>query len=243
MITSFSIAAECAHFAALSYDEATIESDLAHVLISECENYRLVNFRGTKNPLDWFTDAKIRLVEYPKGSGLYVHAGFNESMLSVREPLIEKLRSLPRRRTLIGGHSKGAGESRQLILGLDPKEELEIGYSGSFTFGEPRSLGRKAALAYDARHRKDTIRVVHQEDFIARVPWLCGRYRHTGHEILLSSFGGCVIDPDLMMLLGSNVWGMFKAWEHRRALGLISEPLRDHFIANYIASFSSFAPQ
>jgi hypothetical protein len=233
---SISLAAECAQAAELSYDYATIESDLAHVLIVESDDFRLVNFRGTNNPLDWFTDAKIRFVEYPKGSGLYVHAGFNESMLSVRERVLDRLRSLPNRQTIIGGHSKGAGEARQLIFGLDQKTEDEIGYCGSYAFGEPRSLGRKAALAYDQRHREDTVRLVHEEDFVARIPWLCGQYRHAGHEALLSSLGGCVVDPSPLALICSNSWGMFKAWEHRRTIGLIAEPLKDHFIANYRAA-------
>jgi hypothetical protein len=244
MTTTFSLqrAAESANASFLAYGPVTVESDLAHVLIVEHEDYRLAHFRGTKNPLDWFTDAKVRFVEYPKGSGLYVHSGFNESMLSVRGKLMDKLASLPPKPTSIGGHSKGAGESRQFISGLTDDEKSAIGFCDSYTFGEPRSLGRRAAIAYDQKYRDVTFRMVHLEDFVAHIPWLLGRYRHAGQTILLSSFGAMLTNPPVWLRLASDGYGLFKSWQTKRAIGLLAEPLQDHFIVNYCDAIQKLTP-
>lgn len=233
------LAKASAEAASQAYVSATVNSGLAHVLIVELPNVRLGMFRGTYCPLDWFTDAKVRFVEYPKGSGLMVHSGFNESMLSVRDGLMSTLKALPPKPTIIGGHSKGAGEARQLVSGLTPADIAAIDYVGSYTQGEPRSLSRPAALAYDLRFRETTFRLVHEEDFVARIPWMLGKYRHAGQEVLLSSFGACEVNPSTLALLLSDGFGLFKAWQAGKAIGLTDEALKDHYIANYIAALNA----
>jgi hypothetical protein len=240
VLSAFSLrdALACAEASALAYDSATIESALAHVLIQELPDRRIVAFRGTHNPLDWLTDAKIKFAEFPPGSGLYVHSGFLESMLSVRDELINELKALPPKPTIITGHSKGAAEARLFVCGHSMPNLIP-----SHTFGEPRSLSRKAAILADD-YPETGFRWVHEEDCIARAPWLLGRYRHTAQQAFLPSIGsGYILNPPLITLLASDAFGLWAAYRARNVIGLCDDALRDHFIANYLGAIRALSPQ
>lgn len=228
----------CAEASRLVYDSWTVQSPLAHVLIQELPDVRLVVFQGTKNPMDWLTDAKIKFAEFPPGSGLYVHSGFLESMLSVRDGLVNELKALPPKRTIVGGHSKGGAEARLFCYGHALPNIAAV-----HTFGEPRSLSRAAALAHDKEYREISFRWVHEEDCVARAPWLLGRYRHAGQLAFMPSIGsGYVINPPLVTVFASDVFGLWEAYRLKNVIGLCDDALRDHFIANYCAAICAIAP-
>jgi triacylglycerol lipase len=222
----------CAEVSALAYDSSTIESALAHVLIQEFPNRRIVAFRGTNNPMDWLTDARVKFATpFPQTPTLKAHSGFLASMLSVSEPLIEQLKSLPPKPIIITGHSKGAAEAR-LFAWMHSLPNV----AAIYTFGEPRSLNRNASVDCDSIYSEISFRIVHEEDFVARVPWMWGRYRHTTQEIFISSLGGYVENPSLIFKLGSDAYGLFRAWRATKVIGLCDDALRDHFIANYLGA-------
>jgi hypothetical protein len=73
--------------------------------------------------------------------------------------------------------------------------------------------------------------VVDGGDFIARIPWLLGAYRHCGTEIFYDNLGVRHASPFWWVKGASDVFGTWQEWRHDGRLAL----LNDHHVGRYVA--------
>ena len=215
-----------------AYSLASLEGEEAHALVvpatAGCP--KIIAFRGSSDVRDWLTDLRVMFRHTVFGR---VHSGFWSSGHSMITPLLagENDRQGAVEPVILTGHSKGGADAticaRLLVAAGWPVERV-------VTFGAPRVGDRAWRDGYNGcwtgtkRLGEVTDRWVHEEDIVARMaPWLTG-YRHVGHEYFISSMGGMRVDPPLLALAASDIWGTF--WGYRA--GRI-EQVRDHSISRY----------
>ena len=125
-------------------------------------------FRGTDGPVDWNTNVRVALTEWPKGGT--VHAGFQRALDGVW-PDVEKALEELEMPVFYAGHSLG-GALATLAASLRPPLAV-------YTFGGPRVGDAEFAEAladvavYRVVNRRDTV-----PDTPPNVPGM--RYRHAG---------------------------------------------------------------
>jgi hypothetical protein len=225
--------------AARSYDSATVESPLAHVLIEDRGDALWLAIRGTKRPADFVTDARFRLAPLDEPEQGRVHEGAKIALASVRDELRKRIWAAAK--PVIGmGHSLGALMLVQLAA------QIPGAFSKVVTFGEPRGGDATYAAYCDKQLGDKHVRVVNEEDIITRVPpWLgkswklgFGGYRHSGRCAFVPSMGDRVwMDPGIREKVISDVVQCAKAWwATKLPVALLEEPLKDHFMVSYIAA-------
>ena len=140
----------------------------------------IVAFRGTRSLRNFVTDIRARRVALTTGGAgeAEVHEGFQRALNSVCEDLqssVTQLAGGPNSpRLWITGHSLGAALAKLFAI------RCPCAIAGVYTFGEPRVGNAAFRDHYDALLKTCTFRVVDGEDFITRIPWLLGMYRHCG---------------------------------------------------------------
>ena len=223
---SLAEALACAEASAQAYDSpATLESELAHVLIIEKPEANYVAFKGSAGLRDFLTDARCWLEEH-------VHAGFLASFNSIALPLMAALAKLPEEKPIFfTGHSKGGAEAVEagwFFRSHFPNAKV-------YSFGQPRVGDAQFAAMCEQRLAGRHFRFVNQEDAIPRSPlWLRG-YRHSGQEIFLPALGrGLKFGAPLWLKLLSDAYGLYLEYrKHRLAL------LADHGISHYLERLKS----
>jgi len=245
----------CAQASALAYDPPPgairFDSELAHVLVIEGD-VRVIAPRGTACIRDFITDAKYRRRKI--GDGCEIHEGFDDGVESIYGPVFDYLKSAPPKPLYFMGHSYGGALAVRLADLWDQRRAIrgEVDYiQGVYTVGQPRLYNRTAANKYDARLRDRTIRIVFEEDIVARIPLyppplicnLHAPYWHCGQEIFLPVNGGFVPSPSLLQLAISDVTGLYRAWRLRGIPGLVEDPFDDHAVAkNYVDRLEQLQP-
>lgn len=193
----------------------------------------IVAFRGTRSLRNFVTDIRARRVPLFPGSEAEVHEGFQRALNSVCEALhssVEQLAGGPGApRLWITGHSLGAALAKLFAI------RCKLAIAGVYTFGEPRVGNAAFRDYYDALLKSCTFRVVDGEDFITRIPWLLGMYRHSGTEVFYDSFCRVLIDPPWWTKAPSDIFG---TWQEYHAAHRIAE-LADHHFSRYIALLNS----
>ena len=152
----------------------------------EGRGLRVVTFCGT-DPLrfaNWVTDLRI----LPAAGG--VHIGFT-SALDAAWPQIEPLLRGQRGPAWFVGHSLGAALAA--LGALRASEALGIAAEAVFAFGMPRVGGEAFAERYEAALGGRTLRLVHGQDVVPRVPPSGLGYRHVGRRLDCPHAG--VFDP------------------------------------------------
>lgn len=185
----------------------------------------IVVFRGTDNLRDWLTDLDVRMVDF---AGMKLHEGFVNAHKSVSCQVASALLGSDSFKVPIyfAGHSLG-GALAMLSAFAYPQA------AGVFTFGQPRVGGKSFQFAYDTELKSRTWRFVHEEDIVPRVPWLLGRYRHAGKEVLLDSLGCVDEEPSVWRKLLSDAVGIGQAFYARKVAGL-DKVVKDHSMTGYI---------
>jgi len=226
----------CVQASARAYQEATLTSELAKVLVvrSPYVNAPIIAFRGSADARAWLTDMRVCLAQTEYGK---LHCGFYASTRTILGQLLALDQRSQPEPVIVTGHSKGGAEAlicaRILAAAGKPVQAV-------VTFGGPRVGDARWRKSYDDQSANlsgalgqptlgdITYRWVHEEDIVPRLPvWMMG-YRHVGHEAFMSSFGGVEIDPPLQRMAWSDLWGTF--WGYRA--GRIEQAL-DHPIARY----------
>ena len=215
----------CAEASAYAYAKPCgLQSALAHAAILDCQNARVIAFRGSMTAQDWLTDFECARTK--TGGGEEIHHGFLDAIISLGQDLIARA-AWSQPPLFVTGHSLGGA------LALLAAQLLERGgqpVAAVYTFGGPRVGNGAFAAGYDARLGDRTYRVVNEEDIVPRVPgWLMG-YRHVGQEIFLPSIGGMKTNPSVWGKMVSDVVGTYLDWKR----GRIAQ-LADHAIARYQA--------
>jgi hypothetical protein len=244
----------CAQASEMAYDPplvgvTRIDSNLAHAIIIESAAARAVAVRGTYCPVDFITDAKCWRKRL--GDGVEIHAGFDDGVNSIYNKLVFALAPLPPKPTFFLGHSYGGACAVRFADLWDQRRALRGDVdtiAGIYTVGQPRLYNRAGAAKYDARLGTRTIRLVFEEDMVARIPLypppaichLHSPYWHCGQEVFLPVTGGYILGPSLPQLFVSDVLGLYDAYRRQGVLGLIDDPLADHAVAkNYLARLQS----
>jgi len=165
-----------------------INSDTAHVTVSDLGNCTLVTWRGTKEPIDWLTDLNAL---YENIKGCSIHKGIYDSVASVIEQVNAAVRDLGKP-VVIDGHSLGGGQA--MVNGYRSTWDIRAVY----TFGQPRVGDPNFARLYDQTSKFPTFRVTNATDPVPWVPWLLGRYRHAGKEIFMPEPEFGFVAPDFL---------------------------------------------
>jgi len=239
----------CVHFAAVSYQGATIsipETD-THCVISEAADCIIIAFRGSVSIRNWITDAEFErtiLVSAVDGTCSKVHRGFERALNSIWEKLYAALGGCTVfnvqncKPIFVTGHSLGGALAILAALSLD-RNGFQI--AQVYTFGQPRVGNGDFKKRYDAVLGDKTFRIVYEEDIVARIPHLPDwgdLYRHVGTEIFQpATTGGRVVNPSSWFLLKSDLWGIYRAFILRHCEGA-AEPMWDHHINNYAAALN-----
>lgn len=259
----------CAVQSALAYDRPAswqvgnekgitrwIETELAHICISETTSAVFVAFRGTKSPRDFITDAEF-LRQRSAYFGGAIHGGILKAFLSISDQLTDALFKLPPKPLFVTGHSLGGALAQLCAVAC---QKLNIPVRAVYTFGQPRVGDADWARAYGPRLKFDpmgstlgarTFRVVNEEDIVPRIPWL--GYKHAGQVAFLSCTGsarasraqsgapaGLSLNPPIWKIAWSDLIGLWRAYRAAHSpLGALDELLADHHIDKYIARLSS----
>jgi triacylglycerol lipase len=222
------------------------ETTDTRAVVYQSETDIVAAFRGTQSLRNFVTDICARRVALTAGGPdkAEVHEGFQRALNSVYDALlsaVEDLASGPNPpRLWITGHSLGAALAKLFAWRIaNLKSEISNALAGVYTFGEPRVGNAAFRDCYDALLKPCTFRVVDGEDFITRIPWLLGAYRHSGIEVFYSAFSlqpsAFQIDPPWWVKGVSDVFGTWQEYHagHRLAL------LADHHVGNYVELLST----
>jgi len=149
-------------------------------LVAESEHGVVVAFRGTQGLADWLSNLEIP----PRDSaafGAAVHSGFLGAYEAVHRIVTEALDAAPGKTLWFTGHSLGGA-----IAVVAAATHRARNPAGLVTFGQPRLLSRGAAEFMQSNFGADFVRVVNDNDIVAKIPRL---YRHAG-KLLHFDFAG-----------------------------------------------------
>jgi triacylglycerol lipase len=220
-------------------------SDTKAVVCRVTKRDVVVAFRGTRSLRNFVTDISARRVALKDGPVTAgVHEGFQWALDSVFDGILavvqEAVGEMDSARVWITGHSLGAALAKLCAWRLaNLKSEISKALAGVYTFGEPRLGNAVFRDCYDALLKSCSFRVVDGEDFITRIPWLLGCFRHCGHEVFYSSFSlqplAFSIDPPWWVKGVSDVFGTWQEWRRDGRLAL----LEDHHVGRYVSLLSA----
>lgn len=133
----------------------------------ETDDYVLLTFRGTQEPVDWLTNLNSEMVPFREGIGI-VHAGFYKAFLSVKEIVDHVVhgRKLDKP-IIICGHSLGGAISNLVAAYL-----RKLGHSNimMYTFGSPLVGDSDFAYHFTKVQPISAFRFVHNQDLVPMVP-------------------------------------------------------------------------
>lgn len=154
---------------------------LAHGVVASNDKAVVIAFRGTKDPADWLTDARI--IGYRHGDGK-IHLGFYEVVDSVfRKAFQEALDQGAKNKTVwITGHSLGGAMA--IVFAYRGLTEHKLEPAGIITFGQPLAFSHSLAQVLLDKFNTRYIRFVNNWD---AVPRLLPNYRHAGSRIYMKS--------------------------------------------------------
>ena len=203
----------------------------------------VVAFRGTMDLRNWMTDLDIATVSE---DGCKIHLGFWRALESVFDALQEAVRhECAGRRVWLTGHSLG-GALAVLYAWRSMTLSRSNSFSGIYTFGQPR-VGNAAfrdSWPFKAGLDGCLFRVTNAVDIVPHLPWLCGRYRHCGHEVFYPGAALGLRPKAAAYQLDGPAW----LYALRDVLALVSETVRpssveewiaDHHVGNYVNLFNS----
>lgn len=212
-----------------------------HVKITQSATDIVIAFRGTADVRNWFTDLDARMVVAGSG-GVKVHAGFHLA-LSMVFPQVEKIikqAAAEKKRIWLTGHSLGGALALYCAWCVIANEKANP-LTGVYTFGQPR-VGNAAfrdSWPFKAGLDACTFRIVNAVDLVPHLPWLCGRFRHAGHEVFydglnLSGYPDFRMDRSAIEYCLSDIFAMASEWLNPTSA---EQWLADHHVAKYQALF------
>jgi len=142
----------------------------------------LVSFRGTKELGDWLTDLNALRASVAYGA---VHQGFLVAFNDVRATVRSLLDQAGARekKVWLTGHSLGGALSA--IMAGEMLDEPRI--HGIYTYGQPRTVNRRAQAYFRDSYAGRYFRLVNDDDIVPRVPVLL---QHVGEIVWFDSSGG-----------------------------------------------------
>lgn len=191
----------------------------------------IIAFRGTKDKLDWLTDAKFLPVAGPNSIGK-VHRGFERAL----EPIIEELVQVINRYRDNGqmlfytGHSLGAALATLAARRVQFASHNVHWPMGVYTFGSPCVGDHHFCDAYDKDLQSRTFRFVNNNDAVPRL--LMATYRHVGRLLYFDAEGRVNSETTALERFFNLITA---AVEDIRASNFHIDGLQDHGMSNYVA--------
>ncbi len=199
-------------------------------LIALAPHHAILTFRGTmfREPSNILADAKVRLVEDPRGG--QAHGGFSEALNLLWPDIEPRIRAAARTRRLwVTGHSMGAALATLAVRRDLPA--LGVGALGSPRVGDDAFARTQPPVPH--------WRIVHQHDIVCYLPppW---RYRHVGQVVHLTRTGEVRFGLDAVDRIREGVRDRISTvlrgeggWQSilKRAIG--ENALSDHAPVNY----------
>ncbi|KAI9296693.1 alpha/beta-hydrolase [Neoconidiobolus thromboides FSU 785] len=146
----------------------------------------IVAFRGSSNAENWLLNSKTKLTQIEiNGKNYYVHTGFKEIIDNILPQISQKidvlLRTYPRYKLLVTGHSLGGAIATLASLKL----KYEIGLNDNriklYTYGAPR-VGDPEFARLLNKHRFVSGRFVNENDVVPHLPAETKGYNHHHRE-------------------------------------------------------------
>jgi len=168
-------------------DAIKIESKLTSttVYIAKRKTIDVIAFRGTKDGLDWITDALVVPVPY---AGRMCHGGFTAAHVSVWNKIKKHIDF--DKRTLICGHSLG-GALAELSAAKIWKKHNNLNV---ITFGKPNTFFK--GFKRPMKTLDTQISCVQGSDLVARIPRFCYGASKSQTMLYFGNNGVDFIDPD-----------------------------------------------
>ncbi len=154
---------------------------LSHGVVASDDKTVVVAFRGTAEPVDWLTDARIIGHRIADGK---IHRGFFQVVDAIyKDAYAEAVKQGAENKTVwITGHSLGGAMA--LVFGYRALTENELAPGGIITFGQPLAFSPTLAQFLLDKFNTKYVRFVNNFD---PVPRLLPNYRHAGSRIYMKS--------------------------------------------------------
>lgn len=195
----------------------------------------IVSFRGTEPDAlkDWRTDARIKKVIWQQGNRLgEVHRGFYKALASVWPQVEAQIIQLRNNNQSIWftGHSLGGALATLAVATVLFQSSIN-GFSGLYTYGQPRIFDHELAKHFNKYVGKQAFRMVNNNDVVARVPPQVFGYSHIGTLKYFDHDGKLHSDGQL------SWWARF--WDRIEGriedlLDLSPDGIGDHDMSEYI---------
>lgn len=154
---------------------------LSHGVVASDDKAVVVAFRGTAEPVDWLTDARIVGHRIADGK---IHKGFFQVVDAIyKDAYAEAVKQGAENKSVwITGHSLGGAMA--LVFGYRALTENELAPGGIITFGQPLAFSPTLAQFLLDKFNTKYVRFVNSFD---PVPRLLPNYRHAGSRIYMKS--------------------------------------------------------
>jgi triacylglycerol lipase len=213
----------------------------------------VVSFRGTKDVLDFLTDAEFAQKPYAPAGAVAgkVHVGFLRA-LDVGWPAVRAAIQTLRDKNQpvwVTGHSLGAALATLAVARLR-NEGIDV--AGLYSFGSPTVGDPAFAESFDRATKGRVFRYVNDLDIVTRCPPegvpLLPPYRHTGARKYFDAKGALADHPDPLRwasvaaaAASIAIKGRSMPREQLKAdLALhLKEPLDDHAMAGYVKNLDA----
>lgn len=179
--------------------------------LSEEESVVLVSFRGTASTANVALDLRVGMVPFTlsaqsmaserytavSGDGTpFVHEGFHEAFLALRDRVRESVRQLGSEQVWLSGFSLGGVLATMLAVELHASLGCKI---GTCTFASP-PVGNLAWKHLFHRSVQVSLRIVHKSDMIPSLLPGFGKlgYQHVDGLILVSGAGHFMVEPTFL---------------------------------------------
>lgn len=155
----------------------------AQAIVVDHDDYVAIVFRGTDEARDWLDNLDVR----PE-SALFgrFHRGFHDSVEDLWRGIdatVYGMLSDKRRPVWFAGHSLGGAMA---TIGAAKYVEADRPFSGVYTFGQPRCMGRKTSRIFNSEAGRRHYRFQNNNDLVTRVPTRLAGYSHVGRCIYIS---------------------------------------------------------
>lgn len=198
-------------------------------LVGETQDYNFVVFRGSYTRTErkgqiwigiqnWFTNmqqTKSSFLDFPKDQK--VHTGFKNAYMTLRQEILNHLKTLPKKPVYIGGHSRGGATAT-----LGAYDLQNLGYQVTLLAISTPRVGNEAFVKafYESDVGFSSFRYDNLNDPAPHVSPAFLGYRHVPNEVFESppnsfNFTICGVDPDKPWVLdrNCNVGGKVKKFD------------------------------
>lgn len=184
------------------YNTATVEKIGVEGLGAWNDDTLIVCFRGTDSMADWFADLSSKQAAFAdrtimRHTNMMVHTGFMRTLSIIEREMNEIVeRHLEGRKLVVCGHSLGAAMAVLYAMRFHASD-----VSAVVTFGCPRVGNEAFANDFNKQHAAHSLRFVHNNDVVTRVPWKFMDYSHVWRQQYFDRWGRLHAD-----FKASRVW-------------------------------------